>query len=157
MRFHLPRIVCLVLAAALIGGLTPELFAGKKAGSLTFEVYKDRGGKYRFRIKNQKGTLLANTRKGFKTEAAITQVIDTIKKSANKATIVDEGKKATASAMAYFEVYKDRGGKYRFRLKDKNNSLLASATRGYKTKAEIMAVMQSIQQHAAAAKVIMKK
>jgi uncharacterized protein YegP (UPF0339 family) len=54
---------------------------------------------------------------------------------------------------AVFEVYKDRGGEFRFRLKDADGVVLAIAPKGYDKKAECQAVIESIKKEAAKAKV----
>jgi uncharacterized protein YegP (UPF0339 family) len=53
---------------------------------------------------------------------------------------------------AVFEVYKDRGGKYRFRLKH-NGEQLAMSSVGHKTKADCLKVIELIRRDAAKAKV----
>jgi uncharacterized protein YegP (UPF0339 family) len=60
--------------------------------------------------------------------------------------------KATATT-AVFEVYKDRGGEFRFRLKDADGNLLAVAGKGYDKKADCQAVIDAIKKEAAKAKV----
>jgi len=52
-----------------------------------------------------------------------------------------------------FELYKDKGGKYRFRLKDSEGHILAIAGKGYEEKAECQKVINSIKAHALKAKI----
>ena len=54
---------------------------------------------------------------------------------------------------AVFEVYKDRGGEFRFRLKDADGNVLAIAAKGYDKKADCQAVIDAIKKEAAKAKV----
>jgi uncharacterized protein YegP (UPF0339 family) len=54
-----------------------------------------------------------------------------------------------------FELYKDRGGKFRFRLKQ-DDKLLAIAGRGYASKAECQKVIDAIKRNATRAKVVEK-
>jgi uncharacterized protein YegP (UPF0339 family) len=54
---------------------------------------------------------------------------------------------------AVFEVYKDRGGEFRFRLKDAEGNLLAISGKGYDKKADCQAVIEAIKKEAAKAKV----
>jgi len=53
----------------------------------------------------------------------------------------------------HFEVYKDRSEEFRFRLKDGEHSL-AIAPKGYKTKDEVLKVIDEIKKEAAKAKVV---
>jgi uncharacterized protein YegP (UPF0339 family) len=64
----------------------------------------------------------------------------------------DKKEKAPATT-AVFEVYKDRGGEFRFRLKDAEGNLLAIAGKGYDKKADCQAVIDAIKKEAAKAKV----
>src|SRR5262245_32156280 len=61
-------------------------------------------------------------------------------------------KKAKAGA-ATFQVYADKGGEFRFRLRDGEGKLLAISGKGYEKKAECMAVIDAIRREAAKAKV----
>src|SRR5262245_59356342 len=64
----------------------------KAAAGAIFELYKDNAGEFRFRFKDDEGTLLATSGKGYKTKADCQKVIDTIKKEAAKAKIDDQAK-----------------------------------------------------------------
>jgi uncharacterized protein YegP (UPF0339 family) len=55
-----------------------------------------------------------------------------------------------------FEVYKDRSEEFRFRFKD-GDTILAIAGKGYKTKADVDKVIDSIKKHAAKAKEVEDK
>jgi uncharacterized protein YegP (UPF0339 family) len=83
---------------------SPIVFAGPRvadaqdkkdkapAGTAVFEVYKDRGGEFRFRLKDADGNLLAIAGKGYDKKADCQAVIDAIKKDAAKAKVEDESK-----------------------------------------------------------------
>ena len=102
MKKVLPRLFLpAALAAALILGLHPAAGQDKKAKDAkataakavaTFELYKDNGGKFRFRLKDDDGTELAMSPRGYETKAECQKVIDGIKSSAAKATIDDQTK-----------------------------------------------------------------
>ena len=62
-------------------------------------------------------------------------------------------KDKAAATTAVFEVYKDRGGEYRFRLRGADGNLLAIAGKGYDKKADCQAVIDAIKKDAAKAKV----
>jgi uncharacterized protein len=93
----------LALAAAVVAvGLNPavgqktkdakETKTTKAVATATFELYKDSGGKYRFRLKDDEGTELAMSPRGYETKAEVQKVIDAIKGGAAKATIDDQSK-----------------------------------------------------------------
>src|SRR5262245_149452 len=64
----------------------------KGAPAATFELYKDSGDSFRFRLKDEDGTILAIASKGYKTKADCQQVIDAIKRDAAKAKVDDQAK-----------------------------------------------------------------
>ena len=53
-----------------------------------FEVYKDKAGEFRFRLKAGNGEIIA-AGEGYKTKAAVLGGIEAVKKSATEATVVD--------------------------------------------------------------------
>src|SRR5262245_14023537 len=102
MRKPVQRIALLVVLAVLAGaaGLSfPEAYAQKDkdkgkaaAAGVVFELYKDSAGEFRFRLKDDDGTLLATSGKGYKAKADCQKVVDTIKKEAAKAKVDDQAK-----------------------------------------------------------------
>jgi uncharacterized protein YegP (UPF0339 family) len=114
---------------------------------LTFEVYKDKSAAFRFRLKDDEGTLLAMSPKGFKTKTDCEKIVDAIKREAGGAVVEDSDaeKKVARKVSAEFEIYKDKGGQYRFRFKDKEGTSLAIATKGYKTKERCQEVIATIK------------
>jgi uncharacterized protein len=57
------------------------------------------------------------------------------------------------SAAAKFEVYKDRGGEYRWRLRAQNRQILASSGEAYSDKRGCLAAIESVKRAAADAPV----
>jgi uncharacterized protein YegP (UPF0339 family) len=102
MLSFLRTIALVLLAAALVGGVSlpcAEAQAQKdkdkgKAAAATavFELYKDNAQEFRFRLKDDQGTLLATSGKGYKTKADCLKVIETIRKDAAKAKLDDQAK-----------------------------------------------------------------
>ena len=56
----------------------------------TFEIYKDKGGKFRFRFMDSEGTELAMSPRGYAEKADIQKAIDTIKREAARAKVEEE-------------------------------------------------------------------
>ena len=62
--------------------------------------------------------------------------------------------KARATGNPEFEIYKDRGGKFRFRLKDADGSILCGKMGpGYETKEQCMKSVEQIRKIASSAKI----
>src|SRR5262245_6542997 len=66
--------------------------AKSKASAATFELYKDNGGEFRFRLVNGEGELMASSGKGYKTKTDCQKVIDAIRLDAPKAKLDDQTK-----------------------------------------------------------------
>ena len=58
-----------------------------------------------------------------------------------------------AKSDATFEVYKDKAGEYRWRLRTKNQQVIASSGEGYKEKQSCMSGIESVKRNAADAEV----
>jgi uncharacterized protein YegP (UPF0339 family) len=60
------------------------------ASAATFEIYKDKGGKFRFRFMDSEGTELAMSPRGYAEKPDIQKAIDTIKREAARARVEEE-------------------------------------------------------------------
>jgi uncharacterized protein YegP (UPF0339 family) len=58
-----------------------------------------------------------------------------------------------ATAKATFEVYKDHGGEYRWRLRTRNTQVIATSGDGYKEKQSCLDAIESVKRNAADAPV----
>jgi uncharacterized protein len=95
-------VLTVLLAGALVAGMNFSAEGqDKKAGvtekkgdtakapakGLTFEIYKDKGNEYRYRLVDEKGVNLGGSGKGYDSHQAVLQVVETIKKGAPSANI----------------------------------------------------------------------
>jgi uncharacterized protein YegP (UPF0339 family) len=100
--------LALVAAIALVGlNVSPDASAQTKTKTTTtttketattgktatFELYKDRGGEFRFRLKDADGDQVAASHKGYKTKDDAAKVIATIKAEASRARVDDQTSK----------------------------------------------------------------
>jgi uncharacterized protein len=58
-----------------------------------------------------------------------------------------------AARVGTFEVYKDKGGEFRWRLRAVNKQVIATSGQGYKEKRDCMNGIESVKKNAAEAKV----
>jgi uncharacterized protein YegP (UPF0339 family) len=65
----------------------------------------------------------------------------------------DKEKKGKTERIGTVEVYKDKGGGYRFRVKDTTGKTLASCPKGYKDKAEAVKALELVKETLNRAKV----
>ena len=105
-----------------------------------------------FNLKAGNGEVIA-TSEIYTTEAACMNGIESIRRNAIEAKLEDqtvEGYEAVTNPK--FEVYTDKAGEFRFRLKAKNGEIIAVGE-GYKTKASCLNGIDSIRRNAPEASV----
>jgi uncharacterized protein YegP (UPF0339 family) len=131
------------LFGGLLGLAVAALFAGSEAKAvadkLTFELYKDNAGEFRWRLKDGDSTM-ATSGQGYKAKADAKNGIDRIMKDA-------AGDKLT------FEVYEDAKKEYRWKVLAKNGNNIGSSSGGYKAKSEAEAAVKKVKDGAAKAEV----
>ena len=96
-----------------------------------FELYQDKAGEFRFRLKAANGQVIA-TSEGYKTKASCLNGIESVRTNAPKGT---------------FEEYEDKAGEFRFRLKAANAQVIA-VSEGYKSKAACQSGIESVKTNA---------
>jgi uncharacterized protein YegP (UPF0339 family) len=94
MRKVIRGLVMVLVFASPMALVVPHLAEAqdKGKGKAVFEVYKDKGGDFRFKLKDADGDTLAISAKGYDKKADCMAVIDEIKKGAAKATVDDTTK-----------------------------------------------------------------
>ena len=85
-------IAFVLLAVMGLGlGLQPKTVAEEKVkGQLTFEIYKDKAGEYRWRLKAANGAVIGTGGQGYKAKADCKHGIEVIMKGAAKAKVEDD-------------------------------------------------------------------
>ena len=121
----------------------------KLASEPVFETYQDKSGKYRFRLKAANGEVIASG-EGYASMRGCLNGIESIKKNAPEAKMVDEGKKVGGPV---FEIFKDKSGQHRFRLKAANGEIIA-VSEGYTSKDRCLDGIASVEKNASIAKIV---
>lgn len=111
----------ILLALPLFAGLLG--FATAEDPKLTFELYQDKAGEFRWRLKAGNGEILATPGQGYKEKAGAKNGIEAVKRAG-----VDD--------KMVFEVYEDNKKEHRWRLKSGNGQVVAVSSQGYKAKAD---------------------
>ena len=111
------------------------------------ELYKDKEDKFRFRLKAGNGEIIA-VGESFTTKEECLAEIDTLKKIAVNASIVDLDSDEEVEEVKgeKFEIYTDKSGEFRFRLKSDNGSIVAVGE-GYKAKQGCLNGIESIKKN----------
>jgi uncharacterized protein YegP (UPF0339 family) len=106
----------------------------------------------KFDLKATNGQVIA-TSEVYTTEAACRNGIESVKKNAPVANMEDQTvenfEKATHPK---FEMYEDKAGEFRFRLKARNGEIIATSE-GYKTKASCENGIESVKKNAPEAEI----
>ena len=106
-----------------------------------------KNGGYSFNLKAANGEVIA-TSEVYNTEASCLNGIESVRKNAVEAKLEDqtvEGFEKVTNPK--FEVYKDKAGEFRFRLKARNGEIIAVGE-SYKAKASCLTGIDSIRRNA---------
>ena len=98
---------------------------------LSFETYEDAADEHRWRLKSSNGQIVADSGEGYSRRSSVEDAVERIRNYAPEADVLDIGHAA-------FEVYEDKGGEFRWRLRHRNGQIVATGSEGYaeKSKAE---------------------
>lgn len=109
---------------------------------------------FKFALKAGNGETIA-TSEIYSTQAACIKGAESVAKVAPEANLADltVGGEATNPK---FELYEDKGGQFRFRLKARNGEIIASSE-GYKTKASCENGIESVRKNAADAAIVVEE
>lgn len=107
----------------------------------------------KFDLKATNGQVIA-TSEVYTTEAACRNGIASVQKNAPVANVEDQTvENFEAVAHPKFEMYEDKGGEFRFRLKARNGEIIATSE-GYKTKASCENGIESVRKNAPEAEIV---
>ena len=107
----------------------------------------------KFDLKAGNGEVIA-TSEVYTTEAACRNGIESVMKNAPVAAVEDQTVEGYAAEKhPKFEVYEDKGGEFRFRLKATNGQVIATSE-GYKAKASCLNGIESVKKNAVDANVV---
>lgn len=103
-----------------------------------FEVYKDKAGKYRYRLKAGNGQVILSG-EAYNSKNACMEGIDSVKKNSQKESS--------------FDVYEDKKGGFRFRLKASNGEIIGQGE-SYNAKSGCIKGIESVKKNAADSKTV---
>ena len=118
-----------------------------------FEIKKTKNGGFMFNLKAGNGEIIA-TSETYNTLDACKNGINSVITNAPEAPIEDQTVEGYATEKnPKFEVYADKRGEFRFRLKAKNGQIIATGE-GYKAKASCKNGIESIKKNVVDAKIV---
>lgn len=118
-----------------------------------FVVKTTKSGAYVFNLKAGNGEVIA-TSENYSSEATCLAGVESVRKNAVAAKFEDQTVAGFETVTnPKFEVYTDKAGEYRFRLKARNGEIIAVGE-GYKAKASCLNGIESIRKNAPEAEVV---
>lgn len=116
-------------------------------------VVKETNTGVKFDLKAGNGEVIA-TSEVYSSKAACEKGIESVKKNAAVANVEDQTVEVYATEKnPKFEVYADKAGEFRFRLKATNGQVIATSE-GYKSKSGCMNGIESVKKNAPEAEVV---
>lgn len=103
-----------------------------------FEVYKDKAGKFRYRLKARNGQIIL-TGEAYNSKNACLEGIESVKKNSQKESA--------------FEVYEDKKGGFRFRLKASNGEIIGQGE-SYNVRSGCMKGIESVRKNSSDSKTV---
>jgi uncharacterized protein YegP (UPF0339 family) len=103
---------------------------------LTFEVYRDAGKEFRWRLKAGNGEILASAGEGYKAKADCEKGVQRLRTELGHDKL-------------RFEVYEDTSNEQRWRLIAANGQVIANSSQGYKAMSDCRHAIELIKQGAA--------
>jgi len=130
-----------------------------------FELYEDRGGQWRWRLRHRNGNVIADSGEGYTRKHNAKKGMASVRRNALGATlleIVPEPEEEVEEALeetpiipevtdeskAEFEVYEDNEGKHRWRLVHDNGNIIADSGEGYSSKQKTTQGIESVKTNA---------
>ncbi len=118
----------------------------------TFAVKETKSG-IKFNLKASNGQIIA-TSEVYKSEASCNKGIASVAKNAPIAAVEDQTVEGYAvEKNPKFEIYTDKAGEFRFRLKAKNGQIIA-VSEGYKAMKSCLNGIESVKKNSADAKIV---
>jgi uncharacterized protein YegP (UPF0339 family) len=124
-----------------------------------FEVFRDAGGDWRWRLIHENGNVLADSGEGYSSRSKARQGLDSVRSNAAEAALeavgddgVDGG--ADGNPNATFELYEDAAEEYRWRLRHRNGNIIADSGEGYASESNARDAIERVREYAPDADVL---
>jgi uncharacterized protein YegP (UPF0339 family) len=114
-----------------------------QTGDAETEVYEDESGEHRWRLVHDNGNILADSGEGYSSERAARDAAERFEGVAPDADVVEKGS-------AYFTVYKDAAGEWRWHLVASNGRIIADSGEGYTERNDAVEAVGRIRRHSPA-------
>jgi uncharacterized protein YegP (UPF0339 family) len=151
--------------SALLDASESELGAAQAAiaaameSRATFEVYTDRAGKHRWRLRHRNGNIIGDSSQGYASRQKAMQGLRSVQTNAAGGTVVvledateddsaaDVPEMTAPESQGTFELFEDNAGEFRWRLRHDNGNVLADSGEGYVSKSNVRRAVKSVRAH----------
>ena len=145
-------------AAALVAepaeAVTAEAPA-ETAATKGFEIFEDKAGEWRWRLRASNDELVAVSEQGFASKGGVVKALDVVRRNVAEAEDHTEAQTAEDGSEVKggkgFEIYEDNAGKWRWRLRASNGELIAVSEQGFASKSGVGKALDVVRRNAAAA------
>ena len=120
------------------------------ASKATFDLYEDNAAEWRWRLVHDNGNIIADSSQGYSSKQKAKQGLESVRKNAPGAHVVDTSKdeepdEDEGASDATFELFADRGSKWRWRLRHDNGEIIADGGQGYSSKQKAKQGLRSVK------------
>jgi len=126
-----------------------------------FELYEDSRGEFRWRLRHRNGQIVASSGEGYTQRHNAQNGIESVRHNAlgamvlrieSEAALADAGEQFElvdeTKSQTTFELYEDRGGEFRWRLRHDNGNIVADGGEGYSRRRDARDAIERVQSHA---------
>ena len=112
--------------------------------SATFELYEDKGGEYRWRLRHSNGNIIADSGEGYASKSGAKDAIGRVRAHGPEADVLEIGNAA-------FEIYEDAADEWRWRLRHRNGNIIADSGDGYASRSNAVEAVTGVKENAPSA------
>ena len=109
-----------------------------------FDLFEDDGGEYRWRLVHDNGNVIADSGEGYSSRSNARRAMSRVRTHAAAADYLRIDPTG-------FEIYRDKGGKWRWRLVHENGNVIADSGQGYASRAKARQGVESVRNNAGGA------
>ena len=108
------------------------------ASNATFELFEDDAGEYRWRLRHDNGNIIGDSGEGYASKSNAKRALSRVREHVAAADYLRVDPAA-------FEVYRDAGGDWRWRLIHENGNVLADSGEGYSSRSKARQGLDSVR------------
>jgi large subunit ribosomal protein L21 len=138
-------------AAKASGAAKADTAAAATSG---FEIFEDKSGQWRWRLRAANGELVAMSEQGFASKASVVRTLGVVRKNAAAAedhVELTADETAEGKTAKGFEIFEDKSGQWRWRLRAANGELVAIPEQGFASKAGVVKALDVVRRNVAEA------